>query len=145
MTRAVMGQQVDIGISRVLQSPSRISLTVTGLGKVSSGLCPQPLCPFCRAQLDSSHILNMRRHHHQLSKLLFLQLSMQRKKVLQVQQKHFKFTTTMQTTTKTPELTQILSCCSSRHISRFTCRNTNSLCSSTDNHLPLPPPRKASY
>lgn len=28
------------GVGRVLQSPSRITWTVTGLGKVSSGLCP---------------------------------------------------------------------------------------------------------
>lgn len=44
----------QVGISCVLNSPSRISLTVIKLGKISLGLCPQPLCPFCRAKLNAS-------------------------------------------------------------------------------------------
>lgn len=105
------------------------------------------LFSFCKKYLfwQRKYILSMRRHHHELSKLPFLLLSMQQKNVLHVQEKHFKFTTTLWTTTKAPELSQILFCCSSRQLSGFTCRNTNSLSSSTDNHLPLPLPRKASY
>lgn len=79
-----------------------------------------------------------------LSELLFLLLSILLKNALHVQQKHLKFIT-LWTSTKAPDLIQILSCCSSRHFSKFTCRYTNTLCSSTDNHLPLHPPRKASY
>lgn len=70
----------------------------------------------------------------------FLLLSMWLNNALHVQQKHFKFIT-LWTSTKAPELIQILSCCSSRHFSVY----TNTFCSSTDNHLPLHPPRKVSY
>lgn len=46
------------------------------------------------------------------------------------------------TTTSALELTSVLPCCSCRQFSRFPCRDTKSLCSSTDNPLLLPPDGK---